>query len=481
MTISRQLHKFGGNSLATPECYQHVVQIIKEHSNNGDIIVVSASGKTTDFLIKFVSYLRKDKCVADEILQELYKFHTKLVKKLLKEERRFQVLVQLGSEFNTLRELVAPLNAEIEARVLGYGEIWSARLLAAVLCQENLPAINQDSRDFLRANLGIQPEIDLNSSYPLVKKMLVKHPHRRLVITGFMARDKQRNTVLLGRNGSDYSATAIGILTGVYQVTIWSDVAGVYSADPYIVNDAHLLPCLGLDEADELARLATPVLHSRTLQPVAQSKMHLHLRSSYQPKLGSTRIERTLSSHSGAKVITSLDEVLLIQLTFNHQKHNLQDTISSLLQNLKSAQLEPLTYETKIELYTFRLAYTTEKVNAALSYLQNLAIDTTTVKIQEGYSLIAAVGSGIVKNLNHCHDFYQQLKAHPIEFISESQSALSLVAILRNTSVSPLVIAIHNQLFQIKKQASVPPLPFTKTLSTPPAQCLYDSIECKLS
>jgi aspartokinase/homoserine dehydrogenase 2 len=100
----------------------------------------------------------------------------------------------------------------------------------------------------------------------------------------------------LGRNGSDYSATQIGALAGVSRVTIWSDVAGVYSADPRKVKDACLLPLLRLDEASELARLAAPVLHARTLQPVSASDIDLQLRCSYNPEQGSTRIERVLAS-----------------------------------------------------------------------------------------------------------------------------------------------------------------------------------------
>jgi aspartokinase/homoserine dehydrogenase 2 len=120
--------------------------------------------------------------------------------------------------------------------------------------------------------------------------------------------------VLLGRNGSDYSATQIGALAGVERVTIWSDVAGVYSADPRKVKDACLLPLLRLDEASELARLAAPVLHARTLQPVSASDIDLQLRCSYNPEQGSTRIERVLASGTGARIVTSHDDVCLIEL-----------------------------------------------------------------------------------------------------------------------------------------------------------------------
>ena len=95
-----------------------------------------------------------------------------------------------------------------------------------------------------------------------------------------MAQDLQGQTVLLGRNGSDYSATVIGAMLNVQRVILWSDVAGVYSADPHRISDACLLPLLRLDEAAELARLGAPVLHARTLQPISQSAVELELRSS---------------------------------------------------------------------------------------------------------------------------------------------------------------------------------------------------------
>ncbi|WP_159739487.1 bifunctional aspartate kinase/homoserine dehydrogenase II [Vibrio atypicus] len=453
MTISRQLHKFGGSSLADPECYRRVVNILKEYSGSDDLIVVSAAGKTTNRLIEFLDALNKDGRLAHEALQTLRQFQTSLVEELIIGDKQTNLLAQLNDEFATLGELTAPLTEAEKAAVLGHGEVWSSRLLAALLNQSDLQAVAQDARAFLRAEASTQPEVDRGVSYPLIKEVLAQHTHHRVVITGFMAQDSQGHTVLLGRNGSDYSATVIGALAEVSRVTIWSDVAGVYSADPRLVSDACLLPLLRLDEASELARLAAPVLHSRTLQPVAQSAMDLHLRCSYEPESGSTRIERVLASGRGAKIISSLDEVLLIQLNFN-AGHDFQRLEKEVLAGLKRAQLEPLTYEVQDDQHCLRLAYTAEIAGGALEYLQDAAIDAE-IKLKEGYSLVAAVGAGVTKNANHCYGFYQKLKSSPIEFISESQSGLSLVAVLRRTETSPLVKAIHSQLFQAQKRVGI--------------------------
>ncbi|MDG2632538.1 bifunctional aspartate kinase/homoserine dehydrogenase II [Vibrio parahaemolyticus] len=453
MSVQRQLHKFGGSSLANPECYLRVADILKEYSAENDLVVVSAAGKTTNRLIEFLEGLDKDGRIAHEALQGLRQFQSELIESLLEGEVQTQLLASLRDEFSTLAELAAPLTDAQKAAVLGHGEVWSSRLLAALLSQQNVPAVAQDARAFLRAEAGTQPEVDRARSYPLIKEALAQHSHKRVIITGFMAQNEAGETVLLGRNGSDYSATVIGALAEVTTVTIWSDVAGVYSADPRLVSDACLLPLLRLDEASELARLAAPVLHSRTLQPVAQSTMDLSLKCSYQPESGSTRIERVLASGRGAKIITSLDEVLLIQLSFRHG-HDFNKTQSDVLKSLQRAQLEPLSYEAQADQQKLRLAYTAEIATGALKYLQDLAVEAE-IKLKEGYSLVAAVGAGVTKNANHCFGFYQKLKHATVEFVSETESGLSLVAVLRRTDTEALVQLIHSQLFQAQKRVAV--------------------------
>lgn len=453
MTVQRQLHKFGGSSLANPECYLRVAGILKEYSAENDLVVVSAAGKTTNRLIEFLEGLEKDGRIAHEALQSLRQFQISLIEELLEGDAQEQLLASLQDEFSTLAELTSPLTEAQKAAVLGHGEVWSSRLLAALLTQKQLPAVAQDARAFLRAEAGTQPEVDRARSYPLIKEALAQHSHKRVIITGFMAQNDNGETVLLGRNGSDYSATVIGALAEVSTVTIWSDVAGVYSADPRLVSDACLLPLLRLDEASELARLAAPVLHSRTLQPVAQSTMDLSLKCSYLPESGSTRIERVLASGRGAKIITSLDDVLLVQLAFSHG-HDFEKAQSDVLESLKRVQLEPLAFEAQPEQQILRLAYTAEIAGGALKYLQESDLDAE-INLTEGYSLIAAVGAGVTTNANHCFGFQQKLKHSPVEFIAETESGLSLVAVLRNTDTEELVQTVHSQLFQAQKRVAV--------------------------
>lgn len=453
MSNARQLHKFGGSSLANPECYLRVANILKEYSNDNDLVVVSAAGKTTNKLIEFTELLSTNKTKARESLDELKTFQQALIEALLEDDMVPSLTARLADECDGLNQLTAPLTTAQYAAVLAHGESWSSRLLAALLTQQGIAAIDQDSRAFLQAEAAAQPEIDKAKSSPMLETILAKKPHHRIIFTGFIAQNKAGQTVLLGRNGSDYSATVIGALAGVERVTIWSDVAGVYSADPRIVEDACLLPLLRLDEASELARLAAPVLHSRTLQPVAQSAIDLHLRCSYHPESGSTHIERVLASGRGAKIISSLNDVMLVELTFP-KGHDFSQVETHVSEQLKRAQLPPLATDSQPDQQCLQLAYTPEIAGSALAYLQDLGV-ATEIRLREGFSLVAAVGAGVTNNPMHCFGFYQQLKNAPVEFLVESQSGLSLVAVLRKTEVNTLVQALHSQLFQAQKKIAL--------------------------
>lgn len=447
----RQLHKFGGSSLADAKCYQRVAAIMANYSQPGDLMVVSAAGSTTNQLINWLKLSQSDRISAHQAQQSLRRYQLDLIDSLLP-EKKAEVLSQLFIE--DLERLSALLDQPISdatyAEVVGHGEIWSARLMSEVLAQTEMPSAWLDARLFLRAERAAQPQVDEIQSRYLLQQQLTQLPNRRIVVTGFISRNQQGETVLLGRNGSDYSATQVGALADVAKVTIWSDVAGVYSADPRKVKDACLLPLLRLDEASELARLAAPVLHTRTLQPVSVSNIDLQLRCSYQPEQGSTKIERVLASGAGAKIVTSHDDVCLIELriaTGRDFKQICKDV--DLL--LKRVQLRPLARGIHDDRALIQLCYTSELVESALNVLEEAALPGS-LSLRDGFSLVALVGAGVCKKPLHSHRFYEELKGQPVEFIWHSEDAISLVAVLRTNQTEHLIQGMHQSLFRAEKR-----------------------------
>lgn len=451
---TRQLHKFGGSSLADAKCYQRVAGIMAEYGFPGDVMVVSAAGSTTNQLINWLKLSQSDRLSAHQVQQALRRYQSELIGGLLPADQADVLITEFIHDLERLATLLdGKITEAVYAEVVGHGEIWSARLMAAVLNLRDIKACWLDARDFLRAERAAQPQVDEGKSWPLLQELMAQHPGERLVITGFISRNDAGETVLLGRNGSDYSATQIGALAGASRVTIWSDVAGVYSADPRKVKDACLLPLLRLDEASELARLAAPVLHTRTLQPVSGSDIDLQLRCSYQPEQGSTRIERVLASGTGARIVTSHDDVCLIEFQISPQ-HDFAAQYKEVDHLLRRAQLRPLATGVHPDRNLLQLCYTTEVVNSALELLQSAALPGK-LQLREGMAMVALVGAGVCRNPLHSHRFWQQLKDQPVEFIWQSEEGISLVAVLRVGPTEHLIRGLHQSLFRAEKQVGL--------------------------
>ncbi|RPE01031.1 bifunctional aspartate kinase/homoserine dehydrogenase II [Candidatus Pantoea deserta] len=448
---SKQLHKFGGSSLADARCYQRVATIMADYSRPGDLMVVSAAGSTTNQLISWLKLSQSDRLAAHQVQQSLRRYHSELIAALLPAEYAEPLTASFIRDLEKLAALLdGAINDAIYAEVVGHGEVWSARLMAAVLSQRDIDACWLDARDFLRAERAAQPQVDEGKSWPLLQTLLAQHPHQRIVVTGFISRNDAGETVLLGRNGSDYSATQIGALAGVSRVTIWSDVAGVYSADPRKVSDACLLPLLRLDEASELARLAAPVLHTRTLQPVSGSDIDLQLRCSYQPEQGSTRIERVLASGTGARIVTSHDDVCLIEVQVPEQ-HDFVALHKEVEQHLTRAQLRPLATGVHPDRQLLQLCYTSEVVNSVFQLLQDAGLPAH-LQLREGLAMVALVGAGVTRNPLHSHRFWQEIQDQPVEFVWQSEDHISLVAVLRVGPTQSLIQGLHQSLFRAEKR-----------------------------
>jgi len=448
---SKQLHKFGGSSLADARCYQRVASIMADYSQPGDLMVVSAAGSTTNQLISWLKLSQSDRLAAHQVQQALRRYHSELIAGLLPVEYAEPLMANFIRDLEKLAALLdGVISDAVYAEVVGHGEVWSARLMAAVLSQREIDACWLDARDFLRAERAAQPQVDEGKSWPLLQTLLAQHPHQRIVVTGFISRNDAGETVLLGRNGSDYSATQIGALAGVGRVTIWSDVAGVYSADPRKVSDACLLPLLRLDEASELARLAAPVLHTRTLQPVSGSDIDLQLRCSYQPEQGSTRIERVLASGTGARIVTSHDDVCLIEVQVP-DRHDFAALHKEVELHLKRAQLRPLATGVHPDRQLLQLCYTAEVVNSVFQLLQDAGLPAH-LQLREGLALVALVGAGITRNPLHSHRFWQEIQDQPVEFVWQSEDHISLVAVLRVGPTQSLVQGLHQSLFRAEKR-----------------------------
>ncbi|MDO6620281.1 MULTISPECIES: bifunctional aspartate kinase/homoserine dehydrogenase II [unclassified Shewanella] len=427
------LHKFGGSSLADADCYRRVAHILLTHGNSDDLVVVSAAGKSTNFLYKLLS-LRENGDLWQEELQVLVSYQQNLIEQLLSNEQARDLRERLSTDKSQLVSLLS-LEERNEFQlnhVLSFGERWSARLMAALLRESGVAAANIDACSLLVADEGPVPNIRLDESREKVQKLLDANPNTRLVITGFICANSKGDTLLLGRNGSDYSATLIASLADIERVTIWTDVEGVFNADPNKINDAKLLESMSLAEADRLAKLGSPVLHSRTLQPLFDTNVSLAVRSSYASHTDFTLIAPQSSSAS-APVVTSLNEVVLFRF-------KQQALIQTTLKLLEQAGIAPLAYWCSAH-HKVELAFTAEnqKQVQALLELHSHELLISDIHAHTDLGLVALVSA----DAEHYRRSFARLLSRDAKPLY--QDGLSLVTLVPKSQVNLLTQKVHRR------------------------------------
>ena len=451
----RAVHKFGGSSVSDAAGFQRVADIIRGEGQADLLVVVSASGKTTNRLIELLNLFDSGDSAAATTLEGLYSYQQGLITSTLPAAQAELLQTALDKDIHTIAHVLESQRLDDYQRnfIQAFGEQWSARLLSALLSSQGAAASPLDARDFLRVS-GSPVQIDDAVSRQLLATILSAHPNQILVMTGFIASDDQGRTRLLGRNGSDFSATLLADLANSSHTTIWSDVPGVFSADPRRVSEAQLLSRLSLAEAAELARLGSSVLHSRTLGPVAVSRQQLMLRSSYHPGDGHTRILRHDPRDPGARIVTSVDDTVLIEMSISDRY---QERVNALTDWLTRRELVPLACKRRPERKLWQIAYTPEQAQQAFSLLRDHqpAGGFEDLQQREGFSLVALVGKGVTAQPEQCLHFYHALNEQPLEFIQPAKNGLSLVGVVRKMVLEPLLLRLHNSLFSRPKRVGL--------------------------
>ncbi|SQH78390.1 fused aspartokinase II; homoserine dehydrogenase II [Shewanella benthica] len=435
------LHKFGGSSLADADCYRRVAHILLTHGNSDDLVVVSAAGKSTNFLYKLLE-LKDTGQLWQEELQVLISFQQNLIEQLLSNEQARSLRERLSIDKYQLISLFSleALNKYKRNEVVSFGERWSARLLAALLRESGVAALDIDSRSLLLADEGGVPQIRLDESRARVQQALDDHANERLIITGFICANSRGETLLLGRNGSDYSATLIASLADIDRVTIWTDVEGVFNADPNKINDAKLLKSLSLDEANRLAHLGSPVLHNRSLQPLFDTQVSLAVRSSYASHTDFTLIAPK-SSRASAPVVTNLSSVSLFSF-------RISTDVAHLTELLDGAGLMPLAHW-KLAHDRVELAFTHENQQQVQSMLETDGLGISDLDLREDLGLVALVSADA--------DLYRRGFARLLSRDARPlfKDGLSLVTLVPTSQVNLLTQKVHRRCAGPRKRIGV--------------------------
>ena len=391
---SRRLsvHKFGGSSLATVQRLKNVVDIIQTQSREDDLIVVSANGKVTDWL--FEVNQSDDNTIA-RIIKKIENYYCRLVSELL--------IDSTACIFDFDRELQQIRSGELsEESVLAFGEIWSARLLTELLNQSTIPALFTDARLLLKTDsIDCFEQFDAEYFQQGLQRLRYGNYKKRLVITGYIAKNLNEETITLGRNGSDYSASLLAYLRKARQVTLWTDVSGIYSADPRLVTNALPLSQLSFDEARALSAIGNDVLHQKTINPLQSANIPLRVKSSISPDYAGTLVSELASKTARISSIALKEN--LVKISLSSIDANTQVTVIHELfeRHINAITLNTLKLNTLKPDHPWSLLISQDNLSAACEFLSDKKLLVNIDK--QTYALVSIIGFHINKQteLNH--------------------------------------------------------------------------------
>ncbi|HVV33899.1 MAG TPA: bifunctional aspartate kinase/homoserine dehydrogenase I [Vitreimonas sp.] len=315
------VHKFGGSSVADAACFRRVLDILATKAPAPSAVIVSACRGVTDDLYGLVALAEKRGDV-EPALAALRMRHAAIANEILSAEAAREYLAAYDADLADIRPVLSTVGltrsaaANVRDLIVGYGEIWSSKLLTTAAQERGLAggAVEWlDARTVVTVEQGpLGPMVDWARSRAAISPVAARGGLQ--IVTGFIAQDKNGAATTLGRNGSDFSGSIFGALLNAREIDIWTDVDGVLSADPRRVPDAAIIDRLTYNEAMELAYFGAKVLHPQTMGPAVANNIPIRILNTFKPDGAGTLISAERQHALPVKGVTSIEGIGIVNL-----------------------------------------------------------------------------------------------------------------------------------------------------------------------
>ncbi|MBQ1276807.1 MAG: bifunctional aspartate kinase/homoserine dehydrogenase I [Flavobacteriales bacterium] len=448
--------KFGGKSLSAGagNPLQGALDIMSSEARKGKILVVcSARGKSTDMLEDML-----EKAARGEDYMPSYMY-------FCERQQAPDVEMDMSSEFAEMRQmlegvaLLGEYSLKIKDRFMSFGEILSCKMVAHLLSKRGFKTRFVDSRRLIKTtDEWGSASVIMDVSRKNVEEFFADAQEDVIeVVTGFIGTTINNQTTTLGRNGSNYSATLMAAFLGAEEVQNWTNVDGVYTANPTLVEDAQIIPLLSYREANELANFGTNVLHAKTILPLIEKKIPIRILNSFNPSCCGTTIAEC-GSGGGLKAISVISDVALVSIEGRGMlgKVGIDGRIFSALSShgVSVRIVSQASSERGI-------GFIVDAENASLSkevleveFEREIhAQDIQEIAVNNTVSVISIIG----RHIDFLDKAYAALRSNSIEpyLINNTINGEHLSFVVNSSQLKKAVNVIHNHIFGVYKKINV--------------------------
>ncbi|WP_395064730.1 bifunctional aspartate kinase/homoserine dehydrogenase I [Flavobacterium sp.] len=313
--------KFGGTSVANAENIQLAINIVTEKSKKEKLaVVVSALSGVTDMLLNASKKAAsKDENYKNNI-EEIKQKHFETISVLIDSINQNQLLIKINSQINQLQTLLdgcfllGELSPRTSDAIASFGELLSSQIIATAL-QQTIPNSNfKDSRKLIKTNSNFgKAVVNFDVTNSLIDDYFNSNKSQVVILPGFIASSKDGNTTTLGRGGSDYTAAIIANGVNADSLEIWTDVNGMFTANPKIVKQAQPIESISYQEAMELSHFGAKVLYPPTIQPVLKAAIPIWIKNTFDSEAYGTLISNNPDANANPiKGISHIDNIALL-------------------------------------------------------------------------------------------------------------------------------------------------------------------------
>jgi len=453
--VNNVVMKFGGTSVADADAIRRLVEIVRGEARRTGappVVVVSAMSKVTDAVLRMASEAatgQRETITAG--VDELRQRHLTVAEALVPAAQRGPLVEQLEQQISELRAMLTALSILREASprsldgVASAGELLSSRVVAGALAASGFDAVWVDARRAIVTDdqYTVAAPLTAETEAALAREVTPHLAAGRLpVLGGYVGATKEGVATTLGRGGSDYSAAIIGAGIDVAEIQIWTDVDGMLTADPRVVDTPRVVSHLSFGEASELAYFGAKVLHPSTILPAVAKDIPVRILNSRKPQVAGTMI--TATPPRNERPITALAckrNVTVVEVTSTRMlmAHGFLRRLFEVFERYRTAVDVVTTSEVSVSV--------TIDDNRRIGDIAHDLREFAEVAIEPEMALLCAVGENLRSDPAFAIRMLAGLDGIALRMVSQAASRRNVTVVLRDADVALAMSQLHDAWF----------------------------------
>lgn len=464
--------KFGGTSVANTENINKVIEIVKHAlSNEKLVVVVSALGGTTDALIHAGKTAANGEEQYKEFLQNIEQRHLQLIKELIPVSGQSSILSKIKSHCNELESicegvfLLRELSDRTLDRIMSFGELMSSIIISFKLESLGLSQQWTDARSLIVTNSNYgSAAVNFDATNKCIHHFINQSTKQVFLVPGFIAADETQIVTTLGRGGSDYTAAIFAAAVQASALEIWTDVSGMMTADPRLVQNVKAIPHISYHEAMELSHFGAKVIYPPTIQPVMSLKIPVWIKNTFAPNDYGTLIESQIEENKNVvQGLSSIGKISLLRLEGSGMV-GIPGFSKRLFEALSNEKINVILITQSSSEHSICVA-----IDAANTNRAKLAVDEAfsleiaqqrvePLQLETELSIVALVGDNMKSHPGISGRMFSALGRNGINIraIAQGSSEKNISAVILSKDVKKAINVLHEEFFEtVLKQVNL--------------------------